>query len=1031
MKLSYPRRRIAQVVSGVILLSLVVGAVLGLRSSLKTQSSDPSRSAPVAAAPGGPVREGSVGPFEKTGPAGPFEYVSDPPNVYNGSLLDLVGTGTNPAPMEKFGLEENGEEKTPNVAMIEENLDFTDPVAQTFAGNGQMPAPIMSFDGLDINDGGGWHPPDTSGDVGMTHYIQNVNIGIGIYDKATGAELVNLPFNSFFSPAPSPCSNQNRGDVVVLYDSIAHRWLVTDFSLPATGPVYECIAVSQGEDPTANWYYYAVVADEDGEPWNDYPKLGVWVDGYYMTANMFDPWSGVYVWALNRDDMINGLPVKIQKFEVGAAFGSALPATVRGTPPAAGTPEYLTAFDFPNTLHIWKLFIDWDTPLNSHLDGPTDLETAPAAMIDGIPQKGTGQVVDTLGDRLMFQLQYRNFGDFESLWVNHTVSSGGVAGIRWYEVRDLAATPTLYQQGTYQPDDGQYRWMGSLGVDQDGNMAVGYSVSSTTLFPAIRYAGRLDTEQLGALPQAEHSLIEGLGSQSGSNRWGDYSQMNVDPADDCTFWYTTEYFKATSGSWYTRIGSFKFPSCGLPKGWIEGFVRDAISNEPLAGIPVEAVGTTVDVTLRTTTDAVGHYFIKLPADTFELTAGPLAPVYPGTDTATVVLAAAETKTQDFQLAGVPVLNPAGYAVDDNVPGGNNNGYPEPGEAGLLFTTNLSNDGAGPSTGITAILTSLTPGVTVTSAGTSYPDIPAGGSAANSTPFEFSIDPSYTCGNMITFQEDIVSAEGNYTFTFVVPAGVPEARAEVFFDNMENGVNGWAPGGSPNTWAQITTQSHSPTHSWTDSPSGQYQNNMNSWVKSPVIHLTGMSGIQLDFWHRYNFESGWDYGYPEYSFNNSTWQSFYPNGFTGNSGAWLEQNFDASFLDGQPDVYLRFRSYSDGGVTADGWYIDDVAVSYQPYSCTPAGQPPDAVTLLSPADGAVFSGAQQIELSWTASADATDYELVVDGNVFPTTETSMSFLVGPGAHTWYVRAHNANGYSAPTETWDFMVNFMIYLSSVTK
>ena len=175
----------------------------------------------------------------------------------------------------------------------------------------------------------------------------------------------------------------------------------------------------------------------------------------------------------------------------------------------------------------------------------------------------------------MFSAQYRNMGDHESLWLNHTVASGGTAGVRWYEVRDLSATPTLYQQGTYDPGDGHYRWMGSLAIDQDGNMALGYSVSSSTLFPSIRYTGRLNGEALGQLPQGETSLMEGTGSQTGSNRWGDYSLMTVDPVDDCTFWYTQEYFATTSGNWTTRVGSFKFPSCGLPKGWIEGTVYNA------------------------------------------------------------------------------------------------------------------------------------------------------------------------------------------------------------------------------------------------------------------------------------------------------------------------------------------------------------------------------------------------------------------------------------------------------------------------
>ncbi len=192
---------------------------------------------------------------------------------------------------------------------------------------------------------------------------------------------------------------------------------------------------------------------------------------------------------------------------------------------------------------------------------------APYSEIWDIPQPPPGEYVDSLGDRLMMQLQYRNFDTHESLWVNHTVASGGVAGVRWYEVRDPGDSPSVYQQGTYQPVDGNYRWMGSLAVDKDGNMALGYSVSSTTLKPAIRYAGRLVDDPLGTLPQGEASIIEGSGVQlNGAGRWGDYSAMTVDPVDDCTFWYAQEYYAVDSArNWQTRIGSFRFPTCGQPK----------------------------------------------------------------------------------------------------------------------------------------------------------------------------------------------------------------------------------------------------------------------------------------------------------------------------------------------------------------------------------------------------------------------------------------------------------------------------------
>ena len=178
-----------------------------------------------------------------------------------------------------------------------------------------------------------------------------------------------------------------------------------------------------------------------------------------------------------------------------------------------------------------------------------------------VPQKGSTEKVDTLGDRLMSNFEYRNLNGAESLWLTRTVVNGTSTGIRWMEIRGMSATPSVYQQGTFAPDS-NYRWMPSIGVDKQGNMAVGYSVSSSTMFPAIRYAGRLVSDPLGTLGQGEASLIEGTGSQSGGyNRWGDYASMTIDPVDGCTFWFTTEYYAATGSNWQTRIGSFKFPGC--------------------------------------------------------------------------------------------------------------------------------------------------------------------------------------------------------------------------------------------------------------------------------------------------------------------------------------------------------------------------------------------------------------------------------------------------------------------------------------
>jgi hypothetical protein len=250
-------------------------------------------------------------------------------------------------------------------------------------------------------------------------------------------------------------------------------------------------------------------------------------------------------------------------FTLGTSYFSLIPSTSTASSPVpSGTPNYfLSNYGTSTALRMWKFTVNWTTPSNSTFTGPTSITVASYTKYTArIPQKGVSETLDSLGDRLMVQLQYRNINNTPALWVAHTATSNSVAGIRWYEIRNLSSTPSVYQQGTYQPDS-NHRWMGSIAVDKAGNAAVGYSVSSSAINPAIRYAGRLVTDTLGTLGQGEATLIAGTGSQSGGyNRWGDYSAMTVDP-NGCTFWYTTEYYVTTGYNWQTRIASFQFPGC--------------------------------------------------------------------------------------------------------------------------------------------------------------------------------------------------------------------------------------------------------------------------------------------------------------------------------------------------------------------------------------------------------------------------------------------------------------------------------------
>ena len=413
-------------------------------------------------------------------------------------------------------------------------------------------------------------PPDTNGAVGATQYVQWVNESFAVFNKTTGA-LVYGPVagNTLWSGFGGGCQTNNDGDAIVQYDKAANRWVMTQFSVTTT-PYLQCVAVSTTSDATGTYNRYAFTQPN----FNDYPKMGVWPDGYYVSFNMFsgNTFVGGRACAFDRAAMLAGNPATQICFQTSNAYGGLLPSDLDGsTPPPAGSPNAFVAFGNNSaSLDIWKFHTDFTTPANSTFTGPTSVP-APAfsAACSGggacIPQSGTTQLLDSLADRLMHRLAYRNFGDHESLVLNHSVTAGSSVGVRWYELRNVSTTPTIYQSGTYAPDS-SYRWMGSIAMDKVGNMALGYSASSSSLFPSIRYTGRSPSDPLGTM-QAENSIKVGGGSQTGGlTRWGDYSAMTIDPTDDCMFFYTTEYLKSSgSFNWSTQIASFRFPNCtGAP-----------------------------------------------------------------------------------------------------------------------------------------------------------------------------------------------------------------------------------------------------------------------------------------------------------------------------------------------------------------------------------------------------------------------------------------------------------------------------------
>ncbi|MGE5361496.1 MAG: fibronectin type III domain-containing protein [Bacteroidales bacterium] len=454
-------------------------------------------------------------------------------------------------------------------------VGFRDPVLQQSLPLASMPSATQSFEG--VNNRNGVLPPDTNGDVGPNHYVQWVNLSLAIYTKS-GALLYG-PTNgsTIFSGFGGPCQTSNDGDPIVLYDERADRWVLTQFALPnyPNGPFYQCIAVSTTGDPTGTYNRYQFSFGK----MNDYPKFGVWSDGYYMSFNQFaagsGAWAGQGVAVFERAQMLNGRTARMVYFDMATkdrSLGGMLPSDLDGASPPAGAPNVFMQFDdTPDQLQLWAFHADWANTANASF---TKIGTLATAAFDPdmcgysracIPQPGTTARLDAISDRLMYRLQYRNLGDYEAWVVNHTVDVDGTdrGGVRWYEIRKTNTAYAIHQQGTYSPDSND-RWMASAAMDASGNIAIAYNTSSSSLYPSVRYTGRLAGDPTGTMTQGEADIIAGSGSQtSTSSRWGDYSMLAVDPTDGCTFWATLEY-QATTGSapWRTRIASFKFPNCG-------------------------------------------------------------------------------------------------------------------------------------------------------------------------------------------------------------------------------------------------------------------------------------------------------------------------------------------------------------------------------------------------------------------------------------------------------------------------------------
>jgi hypothetical protein len=659
----------------------------------------------------------------------------------------------------------------------------------------------LSFDGIGVGFPGflvGANPPDVEGRVGSTQYVQWNNTSFAVFDKTTGAlQYGPAAGNTLFQTLGGACATHNDGDPVVSYDILAGRWVISQFAVAVSDTDYshQCIAVSTTSDATGEYYLYDFVTD----PVNfvDYPHTAVWPDGYYMSAHVFNP-AGTFtagrIYVFERTKMIAGQPARMQSQDLGLEYGF-LPADLDSlTPPATGEAEFLLGpnFGLTNLTDSFRVAVTWDPAptiavIRSHILGGVgnapcvgDPNTDRACVPEPAPA-ATTDYLDNIGGHYMYRLAYRNQGT-QAAPQERLLVSGPSAGsnanhgaAEWFEFRNTGSStthPTLFQSGTFDPDT-NYRWLPSISMDKDGNIALGYSKSSTSVFPGIYVTGRLASDPAGTMG-AEIQMTAGIGSQIGAgNRWGDYSAMTLDPIDQCTFYYTNEYLKTNGGfNWSTRIAAFKFSSCVSAAGsW--GTVTGTITSSE-TGAPISGVTVSLSNGYAGASDANGVYTILVPAGTYTATAADPArnctSSTPGS--AQVSPPGGGTVNQDFQMTGTSKLEANGFTIDDSL--GNNNGIVNRSEC-VRLNLGVKNNGCASESAISATLTTTTPGVTVVDANSTYPNMVIDASGTNAMPFKISVSDTFSCGSDIALSLNLTYASGSKSVAFTIPtcAGGPD------------------------------------------------------------------------------------------------------------------------------------------------------------------------------------------------------------------------------------------------------------------
>ena len=804
--------------------------------------------------------------------------------------------------------------------------------------------PLQNFNGLNNgnNTGGRVTPPDPSGDVGPNHYVQVVNCMLQIFSKTGTSMYGPVTTSTIWNGFTGNWTGHNDGDAVVLYDENADRWLISQFAVDCTGTPYteyELVAISTTPDPTGSYYRFAFAFDY----MPDYPKLGVWNDGYYLAANRFNtnsasgPFIGAAAAVLERSKMLTGDPTaRMIYFKTetlggsGSGLGtdcySMLPSDCDGTAAPAGAPNYFTYIN-DNTaggaseLRVWALHTDWTTTTNSTFTFVTNLPVTTYTMLGTftgvVPQQGTTNKLDGLGDRLMFRNQYRNFGSYETFVTSHNVNTGSsIAGIRWYEYRKTGTTWSVYQQGTYAPGDGKSRWLGSVAMNASGDIALAYTVSSSTMYPSIYFTGRRATDPLGTMTVAESIIQTGAASITGATRWGDYAAMNVDPTDNLTFWTTNEYVGTYGGTWpwSTKIASFKFannPSVVTTAATaITGTgatLNGTINPNGLASTYYFEYGTTITYGTTTTTTSAGsgsttasvnaaisglisgttYHFRIVGTNSDGVTYGGDMTFAPGGAAVTTTAATAVTMTA--ATSGGNVTTDGGSTVTAR-------GVCWATTANPVVTGNHTTDGSGLGT-FTSSITGLT-------ANTLY-HVRAYATNANGTFYGNDLTFTTLCG--------IYTLPFNETFSGTT---IPSCWSQV--DNQ----------GNSQIWqfGTITGQTPNPAltgnYAYLNSDAYGSGNSQNADLVSPTLDLSSYTSVNLQFDHYFKAYTG-SSGKLSYSTDNGTTWTLIQTFTTTSTANPVTFNQAVPGVVGQAQVRFKWNYTGSYGYY---WGIDNVTIT---------------------------------------------------------------------------------------------------------